>query len=171
MIGLAPQANVLVYEGPNSGSGPYDTFSSIINQHAAQVVTASWGQCEPLNGFSQAQAENTLFQEAAAEGMSIVSASGDDGAEDCFPESPTAAVDDPASQPLRHRRGRHHLASLGPRPSESVWNDGVTVGAGGGGVSSFWTMPTYQSAAPSGAARDQLGLERVRLRRVIGRLP
>jgi subtilase family serine protease len=149
VIGLAPKANVLVYEGPNSGSGPYDTFSAIISQHAAQVVTASWGQCEPLNGFSQAQAENSLFQEAAAEGMSIVSASGDDGAEDCFPESPAVAVDDPASQPYVTGVGGTHIASLGPRPSESVWNDGVTVGAGGGGVSSFWTMPSYQSAAPS----------------------
>ena len=149
VIGLAPQANVLVYEGPNSGSGPYDTFSAIISQHAAQVVTASWGQCEPLNGFSQAQAESILFQQAAAEGMSIVSASGDDGAEDCFPESPTASVDDPSSQPYVTGVGGTSLASIGPRPSESVWNDGVTVGAGGGGVSSFWTMPTYQSAAPS----------------------
>jgi subtilase family serine protease len=149
VIGLAPKANVLVYEGPNSGSGPYDTFSAIISEHAAQVVTASWGQCEPLNGLQQSQAENTLFQQAAAEGMSIVSASGDDGAEDCYPESPTAAVDDPASQPYVTGVGGTHLASIGSRPSESVWNDGQTVGAGGGGVSSFWTMPSYQSAAPS----------------------
>ncbi|MGP0034284.1 MAG: protease pro-enzyme activation domain-containing protein [Solirubrobacteraceae bacterium] len=149
VIGLAPQANVIVYEGPNSGSGPYDTFSSIISQHLAQVVTASWGQCEPLNGFSQAQAESILFQQAAAEGMTIVSAAGDDGSEDCFPESSSAAVDDPASQPYVTGVGGTSLASIGPRPSESVWNDGVTVGAGGGGVSSFWTTPTYQSAAPS----------------------
>jgi hypothetical protein len=149
VIGLAPQANVIVYEGPNSGSGPYDTFNAIISQHAAQVVTASWGQCEPLNGFSQAQAENTLFQEAAAEGMSILSASGDGGAEDCFPESPTVSVDDPASQPYITGVGGTHLSSLGPRPSESVWNDRAQVGAGGGGISSFWTMPAYQSTAPS----------------------
>ena len=149
MIGLAPQAKVAVYEGPNSGSGPYDTFSAIITHHVAQVVTASWGQCEPLNGFGQAQSENTLFQQAAAEGMSIFSASGDDGSEDCFPEDPTPAVDDPASQPYVTGVGGTHIASLGPRPSENVWNDGVTVGAGGGGVSSFWSMPSYQSAAPA----------------------
>ena len=66
-----------------------------------------------------------------------------------FRSRPTAAVDDPASQPYVTGVGGTSLASIGPRPSESVWNDGVTVGAGGGGVSSFWTMPTYQSAAPS----------------------
>jgi subtilase family serine protease len=152
VIGLAPQANVIVYEGPNAGSGPYDTFNAIISQHAAQVVTASWGQCEAENASGEAQAENSLFQEAAAEGMSIVSASGDDGAEDCFPTPPetdSAQVDDPSSQPYVTGVGGTTLASIGPRPTESVWNDGATVGAGGGGVSSVWMMPSYQSAAPS----------------------
>ena len=76
-------------------------------------------------------AENTLFQEAAAQGQSIFSASGDDGAEDCFPENPTPQVDDPASQPFVTGVGGTHVSSLGPRPAESVWNDGPIVGAGG----------------------------------------
>lgn len=149
VIGLAPQANVAVYEGPNSGSGPYDTFSRIITDHASQVVTASWGQCEFINGASQAAAENTLFQEAATEGMSIFSASGDDGAEDCFPENPQAQVDDPASQPFVTGVGGTQVNSLGPRPAETVWNDGVRVGATGGGISTFWKMPSYQVEAPA----------------------
>jgi subtilase family serine protease len=149
VIGLAPEANVAVYEGPNSGSGPYDTFSRIITDRAAQVVTASWGQCEFINGASQAAAENTLFQEAATEGISIFSASGDDGAEDCFPENPTAQVDDPASQPFVTGVGGTQVSSLGPRPAESVWNDGVRVGASGGGISTFWKMPSYQVEAPA----------------------
>ncbi|HSC04357.1 MAG TPA: protease pro-enzyme activation domain-containing protein [Solirubrobacteraceae bacterium] len=149
VIGLAPQANVAVYEGPNSGSGPYDTFSRIITDHASQVVTASWGQCEFINGSGQAAAENTLFQEAATEGISIFSASGDDGAEDCFPENPTAQVDDPASQPFVTGVGGTQVNALGPRPAETVWNDGVRVGASGGGISTFWKMPSYQVEAPA----------------------
>jgi subtilase family serine protease len=149
VIGLAPRASVAVYEGPNSGSGPYDTFSKIISDHVAQVVTASWGQCEFINGFSQASAENTLFQEAATEGMSIFSASGDDGAEDCFPENPTAQVDDPASQPFVTGVGGTRVNALGPRPSETVWNDGAATGASGGGISTFWKMPDYQTEAPA----------------------
>ncbi|HJS96654.1 MAG TPA: putative Ig domain-containing protein, partial [Solirubrobacteraceae bacterium] len=149
VIGLAPQANVAVYEGPNVGAGPYDTFSRIITDHASQVVTASWGQCEFINGQSQASAENTLFQEAATEGISIFSASGDDGAEDCFPENPTVQVDDPASQPFVTGVGGTQLNALGPRPAETVWNDGVRVGASGGGISTFWKMPSYQVEAPA----------------------
>ena len=103
VIGLAPKANIAVYEGPNSGDGPYDTMNAIISQHLAQVVTTSWGQCEPAEGSQQTGAENTLFQEAAAQGMSVLSASGDDGSEDCdgtggAPQD-ALEVDDPASQP------------------------------------------------------------------------
>jgi subtilase family serine protease len=149
LIGLAPQARVLVYEGPNSGSGPYDTFNAIITQRQAQVVTASWGQCEPLNGDGEAAAENTLFQEAAAQGQTILSAAGDDGSEDCYPASLSLQVDDPSSQPYVTGVGGTSLTAIGPRPSERVWNDGPMVGAGGGGISSFWTMPGYQSGAAS----------------------
>jgi subtilase family serine protease len=152
VIGLAPQANIAVYEGPNSGNGPYDTMSTIINQHIAQVVSTSWGECEQLEGFGQANAENTLFQQAATEGMSIVSASGDSGSEDCFPSPRTLQVDDPASQPFVTGVGGTSLnanTTTGARVSEAVWNDGTTVGASGGGVSSFWQMPGYQAQAPA----------------------
>lgn len=147
-IGLAPRAKIDIYEGPNSGTGPYDTFSAMISQRAAQVVTASWGQCEPLNGSRAAAAENTLFQEAAAQGQSIISAAGDEGAEDCFPTRPTAEVDDPASQPYVTGVGGTRITAPGPPPSEAVWNDGPTIGAGGGGISSVWKMPAYQANTP-----------------------
>ena len=152
VIGLAPQAKIDVYEGPNSGNGPYDVMSAIISQRAAQVVTTSWGQCEQLDGFGQASSESTLFKEAAAQGMTIVSASGDDGSEDCFPTPPTLAVDDPASQPYVTGVGGTTLnanPTTGARVGETVWNDGTELGASGGGISSFWPMPSYQKNAPS----------------------
>ena len=153
VIGLAPQARIAVYEGPNSNNGPYDTMSTIISQRVAQVVTTSWGQCESVEGSTAAVSENTLFEEAAAQGMTIVSASGDDGSEDCYPTPPTSlAVDDPASQPFVTGVGGTSLttnASTGARVGETVWNGGQTVGATGGGISSFWPMPAYQSLAPS----------------------
>ena len=166
LIGFAPDVNVLVYQGPNSnsgapGSGPYDTFSRIINQDRARVVTVSWGQCEPAVGQADAIAENTLFQQAAVQGQSIVAADGDSGAQDCnsngtMPQT-QAAVDDPSSQLYVTGVGGTTLSALGPRPTESVWNSGgmqlsptVQPGASGGGVSSFWPMPAAQlDAAPA----------------------
>jgi hypothetical protein len=160
LIGLAPRADVLVYQGPNSnsgspGSGPYDTLSAIVNDDRAHVVTVSWGQCEAALGENDAQAENLLLQQATVQGQSIVAASGDSGAEDCdtggaLPQT-QAAVDDPSSQPFVTGVGGTSLKALGPRPTETVWNSGGTLlsgtvqpGAGGGGVSSLWAMPPAQ---------------------------
>jgi hypothetical protein len=164
VLGYVPAARVLVYQGPNSssggpGSGPYDVFNAIVSQDRAQVVTISWGECESALGPSGSQAENTLFQEAAVQGQTIVAAGGDTGAEDCQTASsapaPQAAVDDPASQPFVTGVGGTTLSSLGPRPTEEVWNNGGTPaallssGAGGGGISALWGMPTAQlDAAP-----------------------
>jgi subtilase family serine protease len=166
LIGLAPNVNVLVYQGPNSnsgapGSGPYDTFSAIVNQNRARVVTVSWGQCEHALGQADALAENTLFQQATVQGQSIVAASGDSGAEDCdtggaLPQS-QAAVDDPSSQPFVTGVGGTTIQGLGPRPTESVWNSGGTIltgmlqpGAGGGGISTLWPMPAPQLNSAAG---------------------
>jgi hypothetical protein len=166
LLGLAPAANLIVYQGPNSnssspGSGPYDTFSTIINQDRAQVVTVSWGECEAALGRADADAENSLFEQAAAQGQTIVAAAGDSGSEDCdtggsLPQN-QLAVDDPASQPFVTGVGGTTLSALGPRPSESVWNGGsgtpaaaVQPGAGGGGISNLWRMPPAQlDASPA----------------------
>ncbi|HET9104072.1 MAG TPA: S53 family peptidase [Solirubrobacteraceae bacterium] len=166
LIGLAPAAHVIVYEGPNSssgspGAGPYDIFSAIVNQDRAQVVSVSWGECEAALGATDAQAESNLFAQAAVQGQTIVAAGGDSGAQDCntsgqLPQT-QPAVDDPASQPLVTGVGGTTLSALGPRPTESVWNQAGTVataalqpGAGGGGVSGFWAMPLAQRSAAAG---------------------
>lgn len=172
LIGLAPDVNVLVYQGPNSGegnpgSGPYDTLSEIVNQDRARVVSISWGQCEQMLGQADAAAEYTLFQQAAVQGQSVVAATGDNGAQDCYepgsaPEDTLAAVDDPAAQPLVTGVGGTSLTSLGPPPIQTAWNDGGSLaldqaqtGASGGGASSFWPMPAAQAdARPSLGVRD-----------------
>jgi hypothetical protein len=149
VAGLAPQANIRVYEGPNTNSGAYDTYSQIVTDNTAQVVSTSWGLCESQAGSTAASAENTLFQEAATQGQSIFAAAGDNGTADCTDTNgnPIAqpAVDDPASQPYVTGVGGTSLTSVGPPPTETVWNDGMGSGAGGGGVSTFWTRPTYQT--------------------------
>jgi subtilase family serine protease len=164
VIGLAPRARVLVYEGPNSnsdgpGSGPYDVLSAIVTQDAARIVSTSWGQCEALQGAAAVRAESVLLEEAAIQGQSVLAAAGDEGSEDCNEANNTPntslAVDDPGSQPWVTSVGGTTLSALGPPPREVVWNNGGNVGAllglapgaGGGGLSRFWAMPAYQSAA------------------------
>lgn len=171
LLGLVPRAKVLVYQGRNSnsgapGSGPYDTFRAIIDQDRAQVVSVSWGECEASLGAADAAAENTLFEQAAVQGQTIVSAAGDSGSEDCALgadlKQSQLAVDDPSSQPFVTGVGGTTLTALAPRPSESVWNSGARLpigpaqsGATGGGISDLWQMPAGQRDASP--ALDVLG--------------
>jgi hypothetical protein len=148
VIGLAPQAKIIVYQGPNNAAARYDTYTSIISQDTANVISTSWGQCESVRGSAAATVDNTLFQEAATQGQSVFASAGDDGSEDCG--SSALAVGDPASQPFVTAVGGTTLSAVGPRPTESVWNDSsISHGAGGGGISTFWPMPSYQSGAPA----------------------
>ena len=154
VMSLAPDVHVFVYQGPNTGAGGYDTYRSIISQDEAKVISTSWGLCEPLTGGAAARSESTLFEEAATQGQTVVAASGDQGSEDCLGNNGSddyQAVDDPSSQPFVTGAGGTSWTAAGSPPTESAWNDGPTCcwGAGGGGVSRLWEMPSYQ--ADSGA--------------------
>jgi subtilase family serine protease len=141
VIGLAPKAQIDVYEGPPTGQGAFDTYSAIVSQDSAQVVSTSWGLCETEVGRGELLAEDVLFQEAAVQGQTVMAASGDSGVDDCG--NGQMSVDDPGSQPWVTSVGGTHLAATG----DTVWDDGS--GASGGGVSQFWGRPAWQSAVPA----------------------
>ncbi|MGH9097029.1 MAG: hypothetical protein ACRDWB_06365, partial [Acidimicrobiales bacterium] len=150
VTGLAPQASINVYEAPNSGIGPFDAYRQIAEDDRAQVVSTSWGLCEPSLGLATALSEELVFEQMAAQGQSLLAATGDSGSEDCHrPGPPTnsfLAVDDPASDPFVTGVGGTDLTSVGTPPAEVVWNEPVnSVGAGGGGISTFWSMPSWQN--------------------------
>ena len=145
VIGLAPAANVEVFQAPNSDAGLLDEYSAMVTDSSVNVISSSWGLCEAENGNALAQDENTLFQEAATQGQSVYAAAGDSGSDDCG--DGTLGVDDPASQPFVTGVGGTSLTQLGPPPTESAWNGGCSGCGGGGGVSSTWQMPAYQSGA------------------------
>ena len=147
-----------MYQAPNNETGPYDLYNAIVSQDKAQVVSTSWGLCEAQLGFGgsdEAEAESDLFAQAASQGQTIVAAAGDEGSEACYNPQGTLdsslAVSDPAAQLDVTGVGGTSLSlnSSDQRSSEVVWNDGVSGGSGGGGVSSFWQMPSWQSGAPS----------------------
>jgi subtilase family serine protease len=159
VAGLAPLAHILVYRAPNSTKGVFDELERIVDHPAAKVVTDSWGQCEQNLGsdrsaaLSAARAEATLFEYAAAEGQTWLSAAGDEGSSDCYGDTGLPfqvqaglAVDDPGSQPFMTSVGGTTL-DIADR-TETVWNSAAQ--ASGGGISVLWPMPSYQSDAPAG---------------------
>ncbi|MCL4434661.1 MAG: S53 family peptidase [Actinobacteria bacterium] len=150
IIGMVPAATVDVYEAPNTDTGYYDALRSAVDANIAKVINISYGNCEQAVGQSQAQAEKTLFEQAAVQGQTVLAAAGDSGSAGCYvPGSSTPdtalAVDDPASDPYVTGVGGTDLSSLTSPRTESVWNSHNGEG-GGGGISKFWSMPSWQSA-------------------------
>ena len=154
VAGLAPGAAVEVYSGPVLGSGPIDTYARMVDDDSASVITTSWGQCEPQMDPVEQATETALFEQAAAQGQTVVAASGDSGSSDCLgpttPADTSLQVDDPADQPLVTGVGGTSLLAAGSIPTETAWNAGG--GAGGGGVSSDFAQPGWQGGRGVGSA-------------------
>ena len=143
MAALAPKASkILVYEGPNSDQGMLDVYSRIASDNLAKSVSSSWGSGEDSVTSSFLQSENTIFMQMAAQGQTIYSAGGDSGAYDDGGSS--LVIDDPSGQPYVTAVGGTSLTtnSDGSYSKETTWND--SSGAGGGGVSTVWTIPSWQ---------------------------
>ncbi len=155
---IAPGAKIAVYFAPNTDQGFQDAVSAAIHDttNKPSVISISWG------GPEDAWPQNTLttfdmtLQSAAALGITVTVASGDNGSSDG--ESGTH-VDFPASSPHVLGCGGTNLTASGStRQSETVWNDQAQGGgATGGGVSSFFALPSWQAnsgvqAPPSGSS-------------------
>jgi subtilase family serine protease len=96
---FAPAASILAYEAPVSGGleSYVDNFGAIVQQDRAQVVSGSWGCCEPVIPQSMLRVEAQLFQEMALQGQSMMAAAGTPAPRtacacwaSCRPGSPTA---------------------------------------------------------------------------------
>ncbi|WP_198152242.1 Ig-like domain repeat protein [Granulicella tundricola] len=55
----------------------------IVDNNVAPILSMSWGECELGMGASEAQYVNTLWQQAAAQGVSVIVATGDAGSDVC----------------------------------------------------------------------------------------
>jgi kumamolisin len=145
---LAPRANVLVYFAPNTDSGFVDAVSQAA--HAAPTPTSmsiSWGQSED-DWTAQARAAfDSALVDAAALGVTVTVASGDDGSTDRASDG-KSHVDFPAASPHALACGGTRLtadATSGVVSSETVWNNGPGNGASGGGVSDTFAQPSWQA--------------------------
>ncbi len=111
IMSMAPKlAKMIVYEAPNTTQGYNDEFARIVSDRTP-VISVSWGDCEKNMGQQEVQQENKYFQEAAAQGQSILVASGDSGSSSCFQLGGSSFdtslnADDPAGAAIRHSRWR-----------------------------------------------------------------
>jgi kumamolisin len=161
--GIAPAANIMVFEAPNTTNGINNAYSCMENPKAlgtspgtrcpnqvsgitAPANSTSWGLCEKDQGTTETQTLANIFAAAAATGHSFYAASGDLGTNDNC--SITPAVDSPASDPSVTGTGGTKLfldQTTNRWNSETAWpaEPKSTLGSGGG-LSMMFSRPSWQ---------------------------
>jgi Predicted protease len=145
--GVAPWADIIVYDAPNTDAGFFDVFNRAVSDNKVDSLSVSWGSPEifyfpQLNGgvdfTDELRAFHQVFLEAAAQGISMFATSGDSGAYDTVrslgglptdPVPPPLTADAPGSDPFITTAGGttvpfSYSFSGGPTASltrESVW--------------------------------------------------
>jgi kumamolisin len=147
---IAPGAQIAAYFAPNTDQGFIDAVTAAVHDAKLKpsIISISWGG--PENSWT-AQSRNALSsacQDAGTMGVTVLAASGDDGASDGSTNgAPT--VDFPAASPFVIACGGTKLTLSGSSiGSEQAWNElSANEGATGGGVSEAFAIPSYQQNA------------------------
>jgi len=164
----------VVSRSTNATDGVDLSSSYIVNNNIASVVSVSFGQCEAFLGTAENQFFGALWSQAAAQGMSVFVAAGDEGSAACDPQNRPAsngfAVSGFASTPYNVAVGGtefndtdspatwwnasndSHFASAKSYIPELVWNESsysmfgaANLAASSGGVSAIYATPSWQT--------------------------
>ena len=146
----APGARIAVCWTPNTERGFIDAASRVVHDATlrASVLSMSWGSAESTWTHQAMRVLDGIFRAAAAVGVTVLAASGDNGSHDGVHDG-RAHVDFPASSPhvLACGGTTLHLHRNGRLATEAAWNDGPHRGATGGGVSDVFDLPAWQVRA------------------------
>jgi kumamolisin len=145
---VAPGAKIVMYFTPNTDQGFTDAIATAVHDatNKPSVISISWGGPEATWTKQAMTVLDAACQSAAALGISITVAAGDNGSTDGAKGN---NVDFPASSPHVLSCGGTKLDANGSKiVSEVVWNElAHKDGATGGGVSNFFALPTWQANA------------------------
>ena len=181
---VAKNTNVkfVVSASTNSSDGVYLSAQYIVNHNVAPVMSVSFGLCEAALGASGNSFLNSLWQQAAAEGITVLVSSGDSGAAGCDPGSARTATHgkginglcspsysvcvggtqfNDTDNPSLYWTSLNSTTSLASALSyipENVWNESGSSGlwSGGGGVTTIYNKPSWQTGpgVPADGKRD-----------------
>lgn len=154
---LAPGAQVIVYFAPNTDAGFLDAVVRAAHATPAPAaISISWGAPEEAWTAQARAAMDDACADAAALGVTVTAAAGDDGSTDRVRDG-LNHVDFPASSPHVLACGGTSLradANTGAVTSETVWNNGAGRGATGGGVSTAFPKPAWQAGVSGRGVPD-----------------
>src|SRR5262249_53542607 len=151
---VAPAAHIVVYFAPDTTAGFLDAIriATTDTVNRPSVLSISWGGPESTWTSAAMQQMNQALQAAAAQGITVLVAAGDEGVTGGVNDG-QAHVSFPTSSPwVLAIGGTRITVSQGAIASEVVWNDGVN--ATGGGVSNIFPLPTWQLAVHVPTRRD-----------------
>jgi kumamolisin len=147
---IAPAAKIVVYFAENTDAGFLNAITTATHDdtNKPSVLSISWGGPESSWTQQAMTSMDQAFQSAAAMGVTICVAAGDDGSTDGVTDG-LNHVDFPASSPNVLACGGTELEASGNSISnETVWNElANNEGATGGGISDVFPPPSYQSSA------------------------
>lgn len=160
---IASGANIVVYFAENTDAGFLNAITTAVHDSTnnPSIVSISWGGPESTWTQQAMTSMDEAFQAAAAMGVTVCVAAGDDGSTDGVTDG-LNHVDFPASSPNVLACGGTRLVASGNTiTSETVWNElANNEGATGGGISDVFPLPTYQNAAnvpPSANPNQNVG--------------
>ena len=124
VAGLCPAAKILVYFAKDSQKGWVDLLDRVIKDQPV-VLSISWGFAEDSGEWSEAarNAINERLNLAAALGITVTCAAGDDGSGDMMTNK-RAHVDFPSSSPFVLAVGGTMITHTGKQLTEKVWRIG-----------------------------------------------
>jgi kumamolisin len=147
---IASGAKIVAYFAENTDAGFLNAITTAVHDSTnnPSVISISWGGPESSWTEQAMTSMDEAFQAAAAMGISVCVAAGDDGSTDGVNDG-LQHVDFPASSPNVLACGGTRLIGSGSTvSSETVWNElSSNEGATGGGISDVFPLPSYQSAA------------------------
>ena len=126
---MAPGADIyFVYTGQSQSNGAFDSIQYAVDQRIANIISVSYGACESVLGTFSLE---TTFQQAVAQGQTVISASGDQGSTSCYVSptttSPTQAVQQalavnyPASSPNVTGIGGTEITAANSTTTSGYW--------------------------------------------------
>jgi subtilase family serine protease len=140
--GLAPGANIIVYDMGSLGDQEIeDTYNQVLTDGKATSVNSSFGGCES-DDVSFDDSTNSIAEQGASEGVEFSASSGDSGSNEC---DGSKGVSAPAGDPYFSSIGGIDFTDTSQGVLETVTMGNVDGYSGGGGVSTVFALPSYQS--------------------------
>ncbi len=131
---MAPGANVaFVYVGSNTNFSVYDSVQYAVDEMIAPIISISYASCEPILTANDLSSLEAVMQQAATQGQTVITASGDQGSTSCSVYSSLAisvqqglAVNYPASSAYVTGMGGTEISAADSTSSNTTYWSGST---------------------------------------------